>query len=243
MTCNNTFFNKIKRYYLLVKLFYVYSRTEVVVWDLDGTLYFSPQMILELRKRYITYYKNECNGSSRTFKLLERRGYDWVEIVNASKTRKAADIYKNVESNFSKWNYVRKNLKLSSFLSKSSKRNILFTNSTIQQTERILDSLGVNDKRKCFYKIITLNDTRDPKPSKKSFDILVRALKGAKPVKVLYIGDSRKHDIIPAGKLGFNTIYINHWQSEDWGMFNYIDIGPLIFDLSRIEKKLRLLIK
>jgi len=206
---------------------------------LDGTLYFNPSLINHLRKKYIQYYVRQSKNNKNNFIELERKGVDWIDIIRETGNLNTKKLMFTIEKGIVKDKYVRQNLKLANYFKISSKENFLFTNSDIQQTFNSLHKLGVKNPSEVFVKIITTNDLDELKPSKKSFNLLLKSLGRILPDHVIYVGDSEKQDIVPAGKLGFKTIFINNWGKNNVGDFNYNNINLLIHDLKRFENLLR----
>ena len=56
--------------------------------------------------------------------------------------------------------------------------------------------------------IVTAQQVRSYKPGRAHFDELLRRLK-LRPEQVLHVGESRYHDVEPAGALGFPTVWVN----------------------------------
>lgn len=69
-----------------------------------------------------------------------------------------------------------------------------------------LAAMQIQDK---FDAVITFDETKAKKPSKKPFLYLLRKLR-LKPEECTMVGDSLKRDIAPAKKLGFKTVFAKY---------------------------------
>lgn len=230
---------KLKRYRDFFRLLKEYSRADKIVWDLDGTLYFSPVLIDRLRKKYVRYYVSRGKEPEKNFLELESRGEDWINIIQGIESLSQKKLISNIERGIVKHQYVDENLRLVEYFAGSSKKHFLFTNSDRKETLNALYKLGVQKPSGVFSRIITMDDLEELKPSKNSFNLLLKALGGVGSGTVIYIGDSAKQDINPARKLGFKTIFINNWGANNVGHYNYNDINLLIHDFIRAERILR----
>jgi putative hydrolase of the HAD superfamily len=90
-------------------------------------------------------------------------------------------------------------------LKKKYKLAILSDASRIQVWLRLV-SMNIQDK---FDIIVTFDDTKTKKPSKKPFLYVLRKLK-LNSEDCLMVGDSLKRDIAPAKKLGFKTAFAKY---------------------------------
>lgn len=226
----------LKRYLSFCRLFVVYMRVKIIVWDLDGTLYFSPKVIENLRNLYIRYYIKISGKDRLHFLSLEKEGIDWIDIIKDYEDVGQKEIINKLEASFNKERWVNKNKKLVGYFNKSSKINYLFTNSTWKQAISIINKIGINNTSHVFKEIITLDNMSEAKPSPKAFNILLKKLKNFDRSDVLYVGDSIKHDIVPAKKNGFNTLFINNWKISNHQGLNYMDIDSALKDLILIDR-------
>ena len=74
-----------------------------------------------------------------------------------------------------------------------------------------LAAIGIQDK---FDLVVTFDETKSKKPSRKPFLYLLKRLK-LKPRECLMIGDSLKRDIAPAKKLGFKTVFAKYGGDKE----------------------------
>jgi putative hydrolase of the HAD superfamily len=74
-----------------------------------------------------------------------------------------------------------------------------------------LAAMRIQDK---FDLVITFDETKSKKPSKKPFLYLLKKLK-LKPEECLMVGDSLKRDIAPAKRLGFKTVFAKYGEDSE----------------------------
>jgi putative hydrolase of the HAD superfamily len=74
-----------------------------------------------------------------------------------------------------------------------------------------LAAMQIQDK---FDIVVTFDDTKAKKPSKKPFLCVLKKLK-LKPEECVMIGDSLKRDIAPANKLGFKTVFAKYGEDKE----------------------------
>lgn len=99
-------------------------------------------------------------------------------------------------------------VKLIEYLSK--KYDLVLLSNWFTDTQKLrLKGVGI-DK---YFSIITGGDENPLKPNLEAFDIV---LKDYKPEECLMVGDSLIADIIPAKKLGINTIWITKESSKEY---------------------------
>lgn len=99
-------------------------------------------------------------------------------------------------------------VKLIEYLSK--KYDLVLLSNWFTDTQKLrLKGVGI-DK---YFSIITGGDEHPLKPNLEAFDII---LKDYKPEECLMVGDSLIADIIPAKKLGINTIWITKESSKEY---------------------------
>jgi HAD superfamily hydrolase (TIGR02253 family) len=74
-----------------------------------------------------------------------------------------------------------------------------------------LAALGFQDK---FDHVITFDDTKVKKPSKRPFMLALRKL-GLRPDECVMVGDSLKRDIAPAKRLGFVAVFARYGGNNE----------------------------
>ena len=90
------------------------------------------------------------------------------------------------------------------------KYELMLLSNWFTETQKLrLKGLGILD---CF-SIVSGGDERLLKPNLKAFNV---CLENVKPEECIMIGDSLKHDIIPASTLGMNVIWVTDKQNETY---------------------------
>jgi putative hydrolase of the HAD superfamily len=95
-------------------------------------------------------------------------------------------------------------------LKKKYKLAILSDAPKIQAWIRLV-AMGIQDK---FDLVITFDETKSKKPSKKPFLYLLKKFR-LKPQECAMIGDSLKRDIAPAKSLGFKTVFAKYGEDKE----------------------------
>ena len=179
---------------------------ELLIFDLDGTLYRSPA--LEHAYREIAYRLLEAKGVSRSEmdkKVSELKG---ATLAAASLGVSISEITEaniaNVDVN--KFG-IRPNPKIKELLTRLKSQGydlaVLTNNNSVhaQQILKIMELEGI------FTKVIISEDLDHPKPDPYAFGEILRIM-NVDPGNAISIGDSRAKDIEPAKSLGIRGIEI-----------------------------------
>lgn len=207
-----------KRIINKVLVWYRYRNAELVIWDVDETLYFSRKTIrLSRFVFFLLFIRDEIKsiseyaGFADSFREKEKLK-KWYEIA----AEKLGEPYRKVvclsERILKKENHIKENLKLISFFDRSKKKHLILSDSSSESVKKILFKLGFSSFDN-FLDIIGIDNSLEPKPSTK---VLKKILKKylASPRKCLVIGDSIENDINPAKKVGMKTILISNLDNK-----------------------------
>lgn len=209
------------------------------IWDIDGTVYRNEQLAKDLRSAFVQYVSKSLRVSKNTalkkFEKEQKKQENWGKTAAALTNSSIKEIIVAVEADFDKSKYVTKNIALTQLfknIQKNHIENIILTNSTLKQTQKILNKLGITHIEEVFSKILTIEDFLHPKPHIDNFQSVLEYTK-AEPKFHLMIGDDEYSDIHPAKKLGMKTcfVYPNRYSKQA----NYH-----ISSLSEIQKILKL---
>jgi len=208
-----------------------YKNAQLIIWDLDETLFFSNKIIKLSRYTYfLLYLKNNLHKNNK-FKhvlesfLIKEKESRWFEIIANDFNITFNEAMIIAENIIKKENYIQKNDKLVSFFNKSDKKHIVLTNSSTNGAKKILRSLGFehfND----FADILGIDLLVSPKPEIKVLKDIVN--KYSIPCdKCLVIGNSFKDDLDPALKLNMKVIHISN-QPENYRLNSIKSINKLV---------------
>ena len=94
-----------------------------------------------------------------------------------------------------------------------------------------LAAMQIQDK---FDIVVTFDETKAKKPSKKPFLYALKKLR-LKPEECLMVGDSLKRDIAPANKLGFKTAFAKYGEDKEKAVVKPDHVINDIKDLLKIK--------
>lgn len=190
-------------------------RIELVVLDLDGTLYDSPALLQAYRDAAYDLYRSRFGGSfDEAREQVEGRrallrgqdkphgDRDVLESFGFTYEEKIANEIRRIDIA----EYLRPDPVLKQKLEKLRKRCrlVLSTNNTNQATARILEALGLIG---LFEKIYTQESTGIHKPDPRVFELIQRDL-GIPFSGMLSVGDRKEADILPAMALGMHGMLV-----------------------------------
>lgn len=90
----------------------------------------------------------------------------------------------------------------------STKYDLVVLSNWFTETQKIrLDKIGILK----YFSLVSGGDEHFLKPNTKAFDVV---LEGYKPSECVMVGDSLKHDILPALELGIRTIWVTKEKSD-----------------------------
>jgi HAD superfamily hydrolase (TIGR01549 family) len=183
---------------------------KVILFDLDGTLYKSP----EIRKKFaeaayhaLAKLKNISVEEAKTMiegtreKLKEKHGFPVPYTLTLIRFGMPVELWhkENIKF-FNPRDYLSQNGELKEMLSGLTKRCRLaiLTNNNEIQAQRILEALNVRD---LFDRVFTYNTFKTMKPNPDFFKKAAKEM-GVKPKECLVVGDRYSVDLIPAQDLG-----------------------------------------
>ena len=165
-----------------------------------------------LKKLMETYFRLGIESDLAITKFLEEQtgGVDEKILKNG------IDAYLKTKPHFLKpYPYVLETLE---FLKNMNLRLGIVTDAS---REKAMDRLKAMDIVHFFDVIITFDESKVKKPNELPFLLALKKLR-LKPEEILFVGDSLRRDIEPAGKMGMKTLLIKRYG-----------------DLKKIEQKLR----
>lgn len=210
-----------------------FSDITVIGFDLDGTLYQATDAINgrirdEIAKK-ILIKKSDINEIKEAREYFENR---YKELESGSKVLREVG-YKNPKEIMDECiaiadvsDLINKDSRLSDILNQLSEKYKLFllTSSPKYSGMKKLESLGLNTN---IFENMFYSDTLNlSKTDGTAFKYVAELFKGE---KILYIGDRKKSDILPAKKYGLKTIAV--WSEileADLSLKNIYDIGGVL---------------
>ncbi|MEO0137778.1 MAG: HAD family hydrolase [candidate division WOR-3 bacterium] len=183
---------------------------KVIIFDLDGTLYTSPEVYQKFAEAaYHTYAKIKNTTLEQAKETLEKRraeikeekGYPIPYTLALLSFGIPIEEWHNENIKyFDAGDYLKPDQELQGVLKKLKAKYKLavFTNNNRIQTERILNALGI---KALFDYIFTYENFRLIKPDPRVFQFLVKEI-GFKPEECLMVGDRYHVDLLPAKEQG-----------------------------------------
>lgn len=191
-----------------------------IIFDLDNTLIeWKSEYIFALEKTLkelnINYSKDKIKEIDSAIDNYDKYGFtcqkqEFLDYVNKEcNTNFSIDFVDKLIIEQGKcYQNDEKLVKLIEYLSK--KYDLVLLSNWFTDTQKLrLRGVGI-DK---YFSIITGGDEHPLKPNLEAFDSV---LKDYKPEECLMVGDSLIADIIPAKKLGINTIWITKESSKEY---------------------------
>lgn len=183
-----------------------------IVWDFDGTLYESKQLVKNLELAYFNYINQHKKISKKKFSLLLKKHKKFSLVASQYLQKPEKKIIKDVDKKFETVQFLKENKKLVKWLeSMSSYQHFILSNSSLKNIRTGLIKIGFKQQKKQIYpfvKIFGKNNLPELKPNKKAFSEVQKTTKKA-GFRHLMIGDSWKDDIIPAKKAGFQAVHVD----------------------------------
>jgi HAD superfamily hydrolase (TIGR01549 family) len=211
----------------------------VLIWDLDGTLHFSPEAANLMKQVFINIVSKEKKiPFLKAIKLFDDASetLTWSKRVRKITGLKEGDILKKLEKNLDRSAFVKREPKLENLFQKLNKfRHIILTNANHKNTISTLELLGFAKTGKSNFKpfenIFSLDNTKGFKPQKKVFKQILLYTQ-LPPESHLMIGDSWSVDIQPAKKLNLKTCLVgNYHPGADYFVRSVYEV-PNIFSLN-----------
>uniref|UniRef100_A0A7C6AHD6 HAD family hydrolase n=1 Tax=candidate division WOR-3 bacterium TaxID=2052148 RepID=A0A7C6AHD6_UNCW3 len=185
---------------------------KIILFDLDGTLYTSPEVYQKFADAaYHTYAKVKNTTIEKAKEILEKsreemkreRGYAVpYTLALLSFGISIEEWHKENIKFFNAGDYLSEDKILKDVLKKLKKRYRLavFTNNNKIQTQRILKALGID---KLFDYIFTYESFKLIKPDPEIFRLIIKEL-NVKPEECLMVGDRYYVDLAPAKEQGMD---------------------------------------
>ena len=216
---------------------------KAIIFDLDNTLIdFMKMKRLSCEAAIQAMIKaglkiNNEKGLKIMFQLYSRYGYEYQKVFQVFMKKVLGRIdYGIMASGIVAYRRVKEGLLYPypnvvptlNKLKKKYKLAILSDAPKIQAWIR-LAAMQIQDK---FDYVVTFDETKFKKPSKKPFLYILKKLK-LKPEECLMIGDSLKRDIAPANTLGFKTAFAKYG-----GNYEFVKVKPdyVINDIKELLK-------
>lgn len=197
-----------------------------IIFDVDNTLIdWKDEYIFALRN---TLDKINCSYSEEELEAIDKAiveyekhhdKYTIEEFVNyVNKTCQVnlplefAEVLINEQGKC--WEENNELVELMQYL--STKYDLAVLSNWFTETQRIrLGMLGISK----YFSIISGGDEHYLKPNIKAFDVV---LDGYQPSECVMVGDSLKHDILPALELGIRAIWVTKEKNTDYETINDI---------------------
>ncbi|RLF99462.1 MAG: hypothetical protein DRN49_04345 [Thaumarchaeota archaeon] len=207
---------------------------KAVVFDIDGTLYYSSSYLRHLTRSIIEalaeLMKVDLKEAEMRFLSIKNQ----VKTISMGLKLLGIDrhrFYEVVVEKVEPCKYIRPRPELKKLLANLKAKKIkvgCHTNSSRKLAEKVLKCLGLslND----FDLVITCDDA-EPKPSEEGYLTVMKIL-GLKPDEILYVGDRWEVEIEPAKKLGMKTALVSrklHGEPD-------IHLGDVMEILDKLDK-------
>lgn len=222
----------------LIKFYLTPKRIKVIVWDFDGTLFYSPESAEKMKNIFIEILSKQNKIPMETSRKLftsKQKKYTWSKSISNLTGLSEKKVLLLLEKSIDRRKFAVKDNKLIKMFNKlKNHRHVILTNSTQKNTILTLIKMGFKSdiQKKSvvpFEKIFSLENIKDPKPSTSAF-IKVTNYTGLSPESHLMIGDFEDIDILPAKKLGFRTCKIGaKSENSDFNVNTVYEI-PNIFN-------------
>ncbi|HRK61656.1 MAG TPA: ROK family protein [Candidatus Omnitrophota bacterium] len=188
---------------------------ELIVFDMDGTLYSSSELLQAYRDAAYELYRARFGGSfDKAREQVEARRTDLREQGKTYGDRDVLDSFgftyaekiDNEKRLIHISEYLSKNILLIEKIKKlrAKYKLVLATNNADEATRQILSVLELTDM---FDRVYTQESTGIHKPDKRIFE-LIQADYGLLPAQMVSVGDRQNADIAPAQGLGMHGILV-----------------------------------
>lgn len=206
------------------------NKVKAIVWDLDGTLYYSPKSAEVIKKAFVKILASRnnlsYNDSLKTFN--NNTNVSWSKLVSRETGLSEFDVLMSLESMVDRTKYVEKDLDLVDMVSSlSNYRHLILTNAAEKNAKNVLKKLGFK-KGDSFEKIFSVDNTKTFKPNLAAFKKVLSYTK-LPPDEHIMVGDFINADIVPAKKLGFVTCLVKSKSNEADFSLSSVHKIPRIF--------------
>ena len=183
---------------------------ECVLFDLDGTLYYSPDYnaLVEAEITAFVAQALKTDASKAKLRLDEerkRRGTltGALRVLGVNRSLFFEALAEKIEP----LTYLTREPSTISTIDTLKKRGFkvgLVTNNGRKMVEKILSAIGLEAS---LFDVIITSDDSEPKPSSQPFLFALHKLK-CTPDKTVYVGDRMQAELLPAKKLGIRTVLL-----------------------------------
>lgn len=189
---------------------------KVIIFDLDGTLYKSPEIYQKFAEAaYYTYAKLRKTTIEQAKSILEKRreemrkqkGYPVpYTLALLSFDIPIEEWHKKNIKFFDAGSYLKPDIQLKQVLKELKKvyQLVVLTNNNRIQTERILRTLGIKE---LFSHIFTYETFKLIKPNLEIFRQVIEKL-NLKPDECMMVGDRYEVDLVPAKEIGMQIFEV-----------------------------------
>lgn len=184
--------------------------TKYIVWDLDGTLYQNETLGKDIKKYFFQRLKKILpHLTNQKFDQLTITHGSWASIVSHYAKHSEFDILDDFDRAVCRHKYLSHDPKIINIIENklSNYHHLILTNSALKETQQCLKKIGFNSKT--FEKIYARDTTKLLKPDTNIYSLITAHTHTLK-IRHLFVGDSMRHDIIPAQKSGFQALPI--WE-------------------------------
>ena len=191
-----------------------------VIFDLDGTLYRSPQYVEAFYDSLLELMGEKLGiGKERAFKVFGEIRREDISIALAAEKlgEDASVLYNELARRLRPDKYIRRDPELKKTLSKLRScglRLALLTNAGRSVALNVLEALGLSTMR---FDVIVTRDDITPKPSQQAFTAVVDRLQ-IQPAEAVYVDDLLKM-LRQAKQLGMTTVLISDTEVRS----DYVD--------------------
>jgi putative hydrolase of the HAD superfamily len=190
-----------------------------ILFDLDGTLYDSPEYSKRLEEEIAKVVSEELSLNENYAKLLLERKRKEIGTLTRTIESMGVDrnhFYEELSRRIEPRLYISSNPKIHLTIEKLKRIGFsigLVSNSGRELVRKILDAIGV--EAALFDTIVTSTEAQ-PKPSPEPFLLAIESL-GCDRDDAVYVGDREEAELRPARELGLKTILVSvEKQQSRW---------------------------
>lgn len=195
---------------------------DVVLFDLDNTLYPSSSGLLQMVGSRIHQYLLEHMGLSEEDAEMLRREYYTTHGTTLRGLQQKHDVdpehYLQYVHDIAMDAFLASDAQLDQVLGLVQARKVIFTNSPAEHARRVLGALGIEQHFEQIFDLRSLQFL--PKPHPLTYDIVLKAL-DADPRRTLLIEDTLPN-LRPARELGMPTIWISDEPEAGAELADYV---------------------
>ena len=184
--------------------------TECILFDLDGTLYYSPDYNARVEAEIMAIVAQtlKTDVSKAKLRLDEERKSQGtltgaLRVLGVNRSLFFQTLAEKIEP----LTYLTRDPSTILTLHTLKKRGFrlgLVTNNGRKMVEKILSAIGLEAS---LFDVIITSDDSEPKPSSQPFLFALHKLK-CTPDKTVYVGDRMQAELLPAKKLGIRTVLL-----------------------------------